>query len=92
MDNRTFISRLATAGNLENKETSRLVESLSAIIGECAAGGESLAVPGFGTFEAVKTDEHVLTDKVTGIRTLVPPAIRLNFKTGSRLKKSISKS
>lgn len=92
MDNRLFTARLAKTSESDSKEVARLVQSLCAIIGECASETDSVAIPGFGTFEGIKTLEHVTRDSVTGKQALVPPSITINFKPGSRLKKAVSKS
>lgn len=76
---------------MESKATAELVRTLNAIIGEAAAEQDSTAIPGFGTFEAVKTPDHIVTDPVTGEKKLVPPSITIKFKPGSRLKKAVSK-
>ena len=91
MDNRNFINRLATRTNLNNKEASRLAQALISVLAESNAQDENVALPGFGVFEADKTLEYVATDASTGKRLLFPPSIKCIFKSGSRLKKAVSK-
>lgn len=91
MDYRSFISRLSKATQNDSKDTARLASSVVAIIAQSAAETDSIAMPGFGTFEAVKTLEYVSTDPATGRKTLVPPSISVVFKPGSRLKKAVAK-
>ena len=91
MDNRSFITRLAKTIQKDNKETATMATALARIMAECAAETDSVALPGFGTFEAVKTAEYVVTDPENGRKTLVPPSISVSFKPGSRLKKATSK-
>lgn len=91
MDNRSFLSKLAKATDQDNKTAAALASALVNIIGSAASETQNVALPGFGTFEAVKTLESVETDPGTGRRTLVPPAIKVIFKPGSRLKKAVAK-
>lgn len=91
MDNRNFITQLARKTDMDYKEAGRLSESLCRLIGECLANGNDVALPGFGTFESVKTIEHVTTDEASGRKMLIPPTIHVEFRAGSRLKKAIAK-
>ena len=91
MDNTNFISQLADALHVDADRTSRLVDALCDIMAQCAVDNENTAIPGFGTFEAVKTMEYVSVNPSNGSRTLMPPQINVIFKPGSRLKKSIAK-
>lgn len=89
MDNRTFISRLSRKTEGDAKETQRLASSLGNLIAECIAEGNDVAIPGFGSFNSVKTLEHVEINPSTGKKTLVPPSVNVEFRMGSHLKKSI---
>lgn len=91
MDNRSFITRLAKATETDSRQATALTAAIVDIMAECAAQNDNVAIPGFGTFESVKTLEYVANDTVTGTRTLVPPSISVVFKPGSRLKKSVAK-
>ncbi len=91
MDNRSFLSRLAKATDQDNKTAAALAAALTNIIGTAASENANVALPGFGTFESVKSLESVDTDPATGSRTLVPPSIKVIFKPGSRLKKAVAK-
>lgn len=91
MDNRSFINRLSKALQTEGRETTRLATALTSIIAGCAAENDSVAIPGFGTFESTKHLEYVSVDPETGKKTLVPPSISVTFKPGSRLKKAVEK-
>lgn len=91
MDNRTFVSRVAKAAGCDIKTAAANAAALAEAIAEATAEMDSTAIPGFGTFEAVKTPDHIITDPDTNTTKLVPPTITVNFKPGSRLKKAVSK-
>lgn len=51
---------------------------------------DSIAIPGFGTFEPVKEDERIQNDLSTGKRLLLPPEITVQFKSSALLRRKIS--
>lgn len=55
------------------------IGAIGAAIVDILAEGNSVAIPGFGTFSPEKTDEYVKADD-SGRRLLMPPAIIVNFK------------
>lgn len=48
---------------------------------------DSVAIPGFGTFETIKHDEMIVEDVPTGKRMLLPPKIEVVFKPSVVLRK-----
>lgn len=68
-----------------------LVEGLSVVFREAGADLDSIAIPGFGTFRSAKTEERVVTDETTGERTLLPPAIALEFQPSIVLRKKLTR-
>lgn len=91
MDHRSFITKLAAETDTDFKAATVLSRTLAGMISTELSQGNSVALPGFGTFRPVKTSEHVDTDPATGKTTLIPPRIAVEFSAGSRLKKAISK-
>ncbi len=76
-----LVRRLAEASGCDAKTAE---EMLSAIAELCAAM-DAVAVPGFGTFMPVKTDERISTE--SGQRVLLPPAINVMFNPSVLLRK-----
>lgn len=87
MDQRTFIHRIAKAMDADTRQTSALADTLADTITDMLADCDKVAIPGFGTFSAVKTDEHE-TLEPGGVRVLMPPSIHVTFEAGSRLRKA----
>ena len=86
MNNKEFISDLASRIKLTNKETSSLVNAaVSAIISELTEEN-AVVVPSFGTFEVKKKLERVLVNPTTKQRMLVPPKMTVSFKPNTSLK------
>lgn len=90
MDNNTFIAGLARQIGKEPTEVKTLTTELTESIKEVLCNLDSIAVPGFGRFEAIKKEEFVDVDKTDGITKLFPPSITVNFTAGSSLKKRLS--
>lgn len=91
MDNKTFISRLAKRLNREPAEIATLAEGLCNVFIEVGNDLDSVAVPGFGTFKSSKRDEIIVVDEATGKRTLLPPAIIMEFQPSIVLRKKLAK-
>ncbi|WP_297059002.1 HU family DNA-binding protein [uncultured Duncaniella sp.] len=91
MDNKAFNSRLAKMIKRSPEETATITDALGKLMAEIGTELDSVAVPGFGTFVTVKTDESVMTDPETGRRTLVPPSIRMHFQPSVVLRKKLSR-
>ncbi|MDE6494857.1 MAG: HU family DNA-binding protein, partial [Duncaniella sp.] len=51
---------------------------------------DSIAIHGFGTFKAEKTDERIETDAETGRRMLYPPKIEMTFRPSVVLRKKLN--
>ena len=91
MDNRTLLSRVAKATGADARTTSSMAEALTRLMADSAAVLDNVAIPGFGTFVADKEAEHVGTDTATGARSLMPPAISVQFRAATKLRKSVAK-
>lgn len=89
MENSEFMTRLAKRLQTDRATTVTLSKALCQIITARAAELDNVALPGFGTFVPVKTDEAI-EETPDGRRRLLPPSIRLTFTVGSRLKKTVN--
>lgn len=74
----------------DTKEIASLLTALAVAIREGCADMDTVAVPGFGSFEPSKHDEHISTDLSTGRRMLLPPEITVTFNYSALLRKKIS--
>ncbi len=89
MDNKTFISHLSKQMNCETKVTQDLVAAFADVLRSKAADLDTIAIPGFGNFVAMKKQEKITIDPETGKRILIPPCVSLQFVAGSMLKKNL---
>lgn len=91
MDSKTFNSHLAKALKRTPDETATLIDAFSKLMVETGSELDSIAIPGFGTFATVKTDESIVTDSESGRRTLMPPSIKMIFQPSVVLRKKMSR-
>ncbi len=90
MDYNTFLSGLARQCGSDRHQTDILARALVDVIREEAMQLNSVAIPGFGRFQSVKTLEYISTDPADGQKKLFPPSVSLNFIPGSNLKKRLN--
>ena len=89
MDSRQFISQIARHTDTDARTASAMADALTELITDNLRTLNNVAIPGFGTFVAIKTDEHVRTDSA-GRRFLMPPSVTVSFRPGSKFRKTIS--
>ena len=86
MNNKEFISELSRKSGYSNKDTAQFVSSVLGVITQELQEGNSVVLPGFGTFEVKKKMERVTINPVTKQRLLIPPKLMLSFKPSTTLK------
>lgn len=89
MDNKQLQETLTKRMGRDNADISKLLEALVTTIKDRCGELDSIAIPGFGTFEAKKKLERIVVNPGTGKRMLVPPKITLSFKPSALLKSKI---
>lgn len=90
MDHKTLMSTLAKRCGCSVDEANRRTAALAKIIAQCVTDRSSVALPAFGTLTPVKTDEHIAVNPTTGVTTLYPPAIVLEYTPSSTLNHRIN--
>ena len=86
MTNRDLQSALALKLGKSKADVAKLMDAFVATVQARCGELDAIALPGFGTFEGVKTDEHIEVDAKTGKRMLCPPSIKLVFNMSHALK------
>ncbi|MEF9923659.1 MAG: HU family DNA-binding protein [Muribaculaceae bacterium] len=89
MDNKTLIDEIAKSMGRSKKDVTMLTDALVSVIKERCGGMDSIAIPGFGTFEPKKKLERVTVHPSTGKKLLIPPKISLTFKASALLKSKL---
>ena len=92
IDTKSLVRNVAEATGISEKDTGTLISALAALMRERCPQGDSIAVPGFGTFEPRKRAERLNVHPSTGKRMLLPPKITLSFKQSQLLKQRLNPS
>lgn len=92
MDNKALTTQIAKRMRRQPADVNALFDGMSQVMRQCFVQLDSVAIPGFGKFEAVKEDEKIIKDLSTGSRVLLPPAINISFQPSSLLKKRVNQS
>lgn len=89
MDTKQLVRNLSESTALSQKEVELFIESLASVIKDKCSDMDSIAIPGFGTFEPRKRLEKITVHPSTGKRILIPPKISLTFKMSAVLKQKL---
>ncbi len=89
MDNKALLDTVAERINRDAEDVNKLVDALISVVKTRCGELDSIAVPGFGTFETKKKLERVVVNPTTGKRMLIPPKIVLSFRPSALLKNKL---
>lgn len=89
MDTKTLIDRVSQLSDINMQDTSKLLDAFISLVGDRCAAMDSIAVPGFGSFETKKRLERVMIMPSSGRRMLMPPKLILSFKPSVMLKQRL---
>lgn len=92
MDNKTIVGTISKKMGRESRDINALIDGLAQVLKERCGELDSVAIPGFGTFEPVKEDEKIVPDLASHKRIMMPPAITLRFKQSALLRKRINET
>lgn len=92
MDTKSLINRLSITLNRDSEDIVVLLDSLSNIIVDQVKEGNSVAIPGFGSFEPKLRAEREVVHPSAGKRMLVPPKMLFVFKPSTLLKQKVRNS
>lgn len=65
-----------------------MVTTVAQCIADNCREMDAVAIPGFGTFQPVKSDERLVVDN-SGRRILLPPEIAMQFRSSVLLRKKL---
>ena len=83
-----IIEKIAESSGIEPAKAESLIKSLADVLKESLSAGDSIAIPGFGTFMTEKEEEQIVENKATGSSTLIPPRVNITFIPALRLAKA----
>jgi nucleoid DNA-binding protein len=90
MENDTLVAELSAELHRNPRDIEALIEGLASALRDALADGDTVLLPGFGTFATVKEDEKVVDDLAGGSRLLLPPCISVKFNPSTLLRRKIT--
>lgn len=89
MTNKELISSVAQTTGMTKVQTEQLLSATSSVISDALIDGKSVLLQNFGSFEVKEKKERLSVHPKTGIRTLTPPKMQVNFKPNNNLKQEL---
>lgn len=84
-----FISKVSESIGADTAQAASAVNAVLDAITDVVAAGDSLAIPGFGTFGTVKRPERTVRNPQNGEPVTVPEHIVPVFKAGKRFRDTV---
>ena len=89
MNKTEFISKVSESIGADTAQAASVVNTVLNTITDVVASGDSLAIPGFGTFGTVKRPERIVRNPQNGEPVTVPERIVPVFKAGKRFRDAV---
>lgn len=89
MTQKELISETAKSLEITKVQTEQLLNATSELIVQALLDGKSVMIQNFGTLEVKQKNERVTVHPKTGVRTLTPPKLQVNFKANPNLKEEL---
>lgn len=90
MEHKQFHRLLCERTGRSSADIEALEEGIALVIRQSCADLDTVAVPTFGTFTAIKHNEEIVNDLSTGKRMLLPPEISVEFTPSTSLLNKIN--
>ena len=89
MTRKELISAIAADNDTTLVQAEALLSATTEIITNSLIEGQSVMLQNFGTFEIKEKKERLSVHPKTGVRTLTPPKLQVNFKPATILKDEV---
>jgi len=89
LNNKEFLSEIATRLSISQKDCSNLMESLIGSVVTEFENGNSVSLQGFGMFEVRKKEQRLSVNPKTKQKMMVPPKLVLSFKSSNTYKEKL---
>lgn len=86
MTQKELISEVAERTDMTKVQTEQLLNATSEVLVQALLDGKSVLMQNFGTLEVKQKNERLSVHPKTGVRTLTPPKLQVNFKPNPNLK------
>ena len=89
MTRKELISAIAADNDTTLVQAEALLSATTEIITNSLIEGQSVMLQNFGTFEIKEKKERLSVHPKTGVRTLTPPKLQVNFKPATILRDEV---
>lgn len=89
MKNKEYINALSMSTGVDVRKVEAIIDILPNVIAECGLNNSSIAIPRFGTFSCLKSEEYISVDDLSGKSLLNPPSVKLVFRPSVMLRKKV---
>ena len=89
MNKADLIQSVSEAADLKNKETEALLDAMTSAIADALAGGDKVAVTGFGTFAVSERKARQGRNPKTGAAINIPASKAPRFSAGKGFKDAV---
>ena len=90
MNKSQLIDFVAEKTNIAKVTVSIVISEMHDVIAESLQKGDSVKIPGFGTFTSKKEDDGKVKNCKAGERINIPPVNVVNFESSQELKEKIN--
>ena len=90
MNKPQLIEQIAKHGGMVKAEAANALEAVCRAVKAALRDGEAVAIPGFGTFEAVEKPERQGRNPKTGETIAIPACKAVKFKAAKALKDAVN--
>lgn len=84
------ITSACQAASIDTATGKSVLEAMVSEVTDIVRSLDSVAVPGFGTFDGSKTDERIVDDADSAKRVLMPPSVGISFNPSVVLRKKLT--
>ena len=92
MNKADLTNRVAEKTGLSKKDAEKAITATLASVKEARAGGERVALSGFGTFEVKMRNKRVARNPLTKQEMVLPAVKQPAFRAGAAFKQQIAES
>lgn len=92
MTQKELVAKIATQTGMTKTQTDALLCATSDVLVQALLDGKSILMQNFGTLEVKQKNERLTVHPKTGVRTLTPPKLQVNFKANPNLKEELKKA
>lgn len=84
-----LIDKLSQVTGTDVQAAGKMIDAFVESLKKHCADGDAVAIPGFGTFQTVRTPEYISETYRPGKRYLMPPEVNISLKTSVVLRKKL---